>query len=189
MSTCLVVLLVFVALAIPVGGVVAATAIYGFRRYLLTARTAEAKNTLSAIARAALAAYEREAMDEQTLRPGASRGASHRLCGSAVPVPAAVPKAARYMPSSSPGADFHTGDASTGWMCLKFAMTEPFYYQYMYAKGSGSGKAGAPATGFEVSARGDLDGNGVTSFFARIGDVRGGQAVVSNELYIENEFE
>ncbi len=68
-------------------------------------------------------------------------------------------------------------------------MSQPFYYQYGYVTGVGSGKSGATANGFEASARGDLDGNGVFSFFARGADVRNGTVVVSTVLYIENENE
>jgi len=68
-------------------------------------------------------------------------------------------------------------------------MTTPMYYQYNYQTGAGTGKSGAGAKGFEATARGDLDGNGVTSLFARGADIRNGSIHVSNELYIENEFE
>ena len=55
--------------------------------------------------------------------------------------------------------------------------------------GAGSGKSGATASGFEASARGDLDGNGTYSLFARGADVRSGKVVVSSQIYVENEFE
>jgi type IV pilus assembly protein PilA len=186
MSTCLIVFLVLLGLSIPIGGVVAALAIYGVRKYVASAKTAEAKYTLNEIARLAVAAYERESTDDPVHPAGGSHAAGRHLCGSAVAVPAAVPKGVKYMPSS---ADFSTGDAHTGWTCLKFSINGPFYYQYRYDKGAGSGKSGASATGFEASARGDLDGNGVTSFFARSGDVRNGSVVLNTEIYIENEFE
>jgi type IV pilus assembly protein PilA len=186
MSTCLIVGLVLVALSIPIGGVLLALGVYGVRKYVASAKTIEAKNTISQIARLAAAAYERESMDDPVHPAAASHAAGRRLCGSAVAVPAAVPKGVKYMPSS---ADFSTGDAHTGWTCLKFSMNSPSYYQYMYEKGAGSGKSGASATGFEASARGDLDGNGVTSFFARSGDVKNGSVMLTTEIYIENEFE
>jgi type IV pilus assembly protein PilA len=178
MSTCLIVGIVVAVLAVPTIGVLATLAIYGVRRYIAAAKTAEAKNTVSAITRAGVAAYE---MD--TLVGGRT---VHRLCASAAPVPAMVPSAVKYQPSA---ADFLAGSASAGWPCLKFSMTQPFYYQYDYVTGAGSGKSGATASGFEASARGDLDGNGVTSLFARGADVRNGTVVLSTELYIENEFE
>jgi type IV pilus assembly protein PilA len=185
MSTCLIVAIVLAVLGVPVLGIMAALGIYGVRRYIATSKTAEAKNTIGAITRAAVAAYERERM-EATVPHGKSAGVARRLCASAIPVPAKVPAGMKYQPS--PG-DFATGSEDAGWTCLRFSMEQPFYYQYGYVTGAGSGKSGATANGFEASARGDLDGNGVTSFFARGADVRQGQVVVSTEIYIENEFE
>lgn len=174
-------LLVLLAISVPVLGIVGALAVYGMRKYLAAAKTAEAKNNINAIARNAVAAYERDTME------GSSAG--HRLCGSATPVPAAVPAGIKYSPSAAPGADFHSGTAVAGWTCLKFSIDQPMYYQYTYEKGAGSGKSGATASGFEVRARGDLDGNGVSSLFARGGDVRSGHVVLSSQVYVENEFE
>src|SRR6185437_10714829 len=177
MSTCLIVAIVIAVISVPVIGVMAALGIYGVRRYITTAKTAEAKNTIGAITRAAVAAYERENHDSP---PG------HHLCASAIPVPAKVPAGTKYMPSSAPGADFDTGNDEAGWKCLKFSMASPMYYQYSYVTGAGSGKSGATASGFEASARGDLDGNGTHSLFARGADVRSGKVVVSTQIYVEN---
>ena len=149
--------------------------------YIAASKTAEAKNTIGAIVRAGAAAYERQSMAGST--------PVHRLCDSAIAVPSVVPPNKKYQPSTAPGADFNTGSATAGWTCLKFAMESPFAYQYSYVTGAGSGKSGATATGFEASARGDLNGNGVTSVFARGVDVRNGSVVLNPELYIENEFE
>jgi type IV pilus assembly protein PilA len=178
LSGCAIAAIVALALGVLMVLVMIPLGLYGMRRYLAAAKTAEAKNTVSAISRAAVAAYERERMVGTTL--------VHRLCASATPVPAEVPPGRKYQPSSS---DFESGSADAGWKCLKFALNEPIYYQYLYVKGAGSGKTGADANGFEISARGDLDGNGVTSFFGRGGQVRNGAVVVSSEIYIENEFE
>jgi type IV pilus assembly protein PilA len=179
MSGCAIAAIVVAVVGIPVIGILASLAIYGVRHYLVAAKTAEAKNTVGAITRAAVAGYERDRM-------GKGPGAQHRLCASAIPVPAQVPAAKKYQPGSG---DFHTGSEDAGWTCLKFAMEQPFYYQYGYVTGVGSGQSGATVNGFEASARGDLNGDGVTSFFARGGDVRNGQVVVSTEMLILNEFE
>src|SRR4051812_12856337 len=109
-SGCLVALLVAVVIAVPMLGVMAALGIYGVRRYLAAAKTAEAKNTIGAISRAAVAAYERE-----VLVAGKS---GHRLCSSATPVPRAVPMAKKYVPSATAGEDFNGGSLTAGWTCL-----------------------------------------------------------------------
>lgn len=176
----IIILLVVVGLGVVGIGVFAALGIYGTRRYLASAKTSEAKNTIGAIARGAHASYERE---------GADPSAPHKLCASAVTVPAAVPAGTKYMPAA--GADFDTGDADTGWTCLRFSMTMPIYYQYSYHQGAGylAPSLGAGATGFEAAARGDLNGNGLTSLFAMAGRVSGGTLTVTPTLYIENELE
>ena len=149
------------------------------RGSLAAAKVAEAKSTIGAISRAAVAAYERETFPP----PG------HQLCKSSIRVPDVPPRGTKYTPKSADGADFNTGSDTTGWKSLKFALTEPIYYAYKYETGSGSGKSGATASGFEVAAQGDLNGNGVFSFFARGADVRNGNVVLSTEVYIENEYE
>lgn len=183
MSTCLIVVLVAAVLAVPALGVFAALGIYGVRRYIASSKTAEAKNTIGAISRAAVSAYEREALDEGQ--------ATHKLCKPALPVPARVPSARKYVPSSAAGADFNTGAADTGWKCLRFSMTMPMYYQYHYQQGGGwvTPEAAPGADGFEAAAVGDLDGNGVHSRFSRAGRVVGGSVVVSTSLFIDKEFE
>ncbi len=185
--------LVELMIVVAIIGVLAALAIYGVRRYLASSKTAEAKNTIGAISRAAVAAYERESYSNQLLPDGQqSTTFMHQLCKSAsTRVPGTPPPAKKYQPITADGADFNTGDAITSWKCLKFFMSEPIYYAYLYEQGTSSsaGASGATANGFEASAQGDLDGNGVYSFFARGADVRNGAVVVSTEMYVENEFE
>ena len=161
--------------------------IYGTRRYLLAAKTAEAKNSIGAISRAAVAAYEGEQLTLEN-------GVPHRFCDSATPVPASLTstKGKKYLPSSTPGADFNAGDAKTGWQCLRFSMTTPVYYRYQYHKGSGYlvPKAAPGPNGFEASAQGDLDANGILSTFTRTGTVSpSGEVVQSTTIYIDNEME
>src|SRR6185312_7680110 len=158
LSGCAIAAIVGGVLAVFFGIVVVFLALHGVNRYLATSKTAEAKNTIGGITRAAVAAYERER---------AGGGEAHRLCDSAVAVPSKVPSGTKYQPSGAPGADYQSGTAEAGWTCLKFAMTMPQSYQYGYVKGAGSGKSGATASGFEAQAHGDLDGNGTTSLFAR----------------------
>src|SRR5690349_9768677 len=91
-NTCLIVAIVLVVVSVPLIGVMAALGIYGMRRYLVAAKTAEAKNTVGAISRAAQAAYEREDL--------VGTSVVRRLCASATPVPSRVPAGTKYPPSS-----------------------------------------------------------------------------------------
>ena len=88
--------------------ILAVVAISGTRRYLASAKTSEARNGVSSIARAAQNAYEREAIAQDFLLENAGNMpvSSHRLCKSATPVPAIVPKGTKYMPNMT---DFETG--------------------------------------------------------------------------------
>ncbi len=180
-------LLVIFGLGIVFVGILLVLGIYGTSRYLAAAKTAEAKNSIGAISRAAVAAYESEQL-------GSDNRLTHRLCASARPVPASIAavKGMKYMPNSLPGTDFNSGDAQTGWQCLKFSMTLPVYYRYQYTKGSGYlVPSTAPGlNGFEASAQGDLDANGTLSTFARTGIVRPDETIVlSTTVYVENEME
>lgn len=184
--------LVELMIVVAIIGVLAALAIYGVNKYLASSKTAEAKNTIGEISRLATAAYERETYNNELLADGAnSATAMHVLCKSAAVVPVAVPKGTKYQPSTQDNADFNTGDNVTGWKCLKFEMTQPIYYQYTYMAGGGyiTPNSGATATGFEVGAQGDLNGNGVNSLFARGADVRNGQVVLGTTIYQQNESE
>ncbi len=103
-----VILGVIALVSIPILGIVATLAIYSVRRFNTAAKTAEAKNTVFAISRAAMAAYDRDG----------------KLCDSAGPVPATL-SAKKY--HSTP-TDWN------GFACLKFSMSEPQSYQYTYTR-------------------------------------------------------
>ena len=183
--------LVELMIVVAIIGVLAALAIYGVSKYLASAKTSEAKENVGAITRAAVAAFERETYENQMLPDGTnSVNATHNLCKSAVQVPAAVPKKNKYQPVLANNADFNTGDSTTGWKCLAFNVTQPIYYSYNYQTGTGSGKSGAGANGFEASAIGDLNGDNVTSLFARGADLgTNGDLKLSTTIFVENEAE
>jgi len=159
----LIVLLIVVPLFVAIGGVLVVLGVYGTRKYIANAKTAEARSTISVMARAATEAFE-------------SRGA---LCPSASsPVPASTPRAAKYQ--SSPADWSRDSAADAGFACLKFSMDAPQYYQYEYR---------ATATGFTVTAHGDLDGDGVVSTFEVEGRVTAGRVLVSPAIQETNPEE
>jgi type IV pilus assembly protein PilA len=192
--------LVELMIVVAIIGVLAALAIYGVRRYLASAKTAEAKNTIGAISSGAQASYERETADSQLVGEGASStAASHQLCDSSVAtVPDSVTKVQgkKYQADSAAGADYNAGSSTLGWPCLKFTMSSPQYYVYGYTKAGNkapSNPAAASATeSFEASAQGDLDGDGANySWFARTGTLTAGTKSIklSSQIYVLNEFD
>jgi type IV pilus assembly protein PilA len=195
--------LVELMIVVAIIGVLAALAIYGVRKYLTSAKTAEAKNNIGAIVRGAVAAYERETQANELLGDGsASTATIHQLCGTSSAVPAAAVANKKYQPNTNPTTgDFAAtagANSFTGWPCLRFSVDQPIAYQYGYGQGAApTGMAGGytygegqgDATGFEVVAVGDTDGNTVFAHFVRGARVRNATVVVSTELFIQNEFE
>jgi len=144
-------------------GVLVVLGIHGTRKYIANAKMAEARSVVGQISRDAVAAFE-------------SRGA---LCPSASsPVPAAPPRAAKYQSSASDWDADRASDA--GFACLKFSMATPQYYQYDYRS--------TPA-GFLVTARGDLDGDGVASRFEVEGRIQDGRLIVAPAIRETNPEE
>ena len=184
--------LVELMIVVAIIGVLAALAIIGVRNYLASAKTAEAKDKIGAIVRAATGAYERETYSNELLADGAtSATAMHVLCTSATAAPGSIPKGTKIQPNTQAGKDFQAGSSTAGWPCLKFTISDPVYYQFNYVQGSGYSTISSvsTATGFEAFAQGDLDGNGTNSTFSRSGDIRNGQVVLSTQVGVLNEFE
>src|SRR5262249_23716463 len=62
--------LVELMIVVAIIGVLAALAIYGVNKYLASAKTSEAKNSVGAISRGASASFERESAKAELLIPG-----------------------------------------------------------------------------------------------------------------------
>ncbi len=146
-------------------GVTVGLAIYGVRKYLASTKIAEAKATMRAIGRAAVA---RHAKDK-------------RLCKSSIAVPTAVPSGTRYAST----ADEWTGTNVTGWTCLGFSLNDVLRYRFRYV-GPGDTSVvtneAVPKNAIEIVAEGDLDGDGLNSVF-----VLGGR-VIAGKLKLDDEF-
>src|SRR5262249_20835335 len=130
--------LVFALSAVPVLGICAVLAIYGVRRYILNAKTAEAREELTRIGRAAVNVYAQ----------------THRICPSASrPVPAnpAAISGRKYQSNASewyqdgslgpnlvlrgpvdPTTFRQQTGFGAGFACLGFEMHRVQYFQYDY---------------------------------------------------------
>jgi type IV pilus assembly protein PilA len=182
--------LIELMIVVAIVGILAVLAIYGVRKYLANAKTAEARNSIGQIAKDAAAHYEQESMSGSILPMGSSAALSRALCPTE-PTSAGIPaigSVAGKKYQSSP-ADWNAGAAggsNLGFACLHFVMDQPQYYSYMYTA-SGSSN---PGDSFVAIANGDLNGDGVLSTFSLAGAINGSYALnVAPNMNVVNEEE
>jgi type IV pilus assembly protein PilA len=149
--------LIELMIVVAIVGILAVLAIYGVRKYIANAKTAEARNSLGAISMGAATAYDKETAPAGVLGLGSSAAFSHSLCQSeAAFVPAGNPPQGKKYQSTY--ADWQAGaPTNVGFACIKFAMDQPQYYQYGYTSDSTGTTSGTVFTG---TAKGDLNGDG-----------------------------
>lgn len=189
--------LIELMIVIAIIGALAALAVYGVNRYLHSAKTAEAKELMSGVGQGC--SLRNEAVKSELIM---GQGMSVApidffwcpFCppGNVCIAPAAVPPGTKYQPGNTGGADF---DACC-WKCIQFSVDQPMHYQVGYnVGGSYLGPAfGAPdpgASGMEVFARGDLDGDGATSLFtlAYVRDPATGDLRKATQIFAHDELE
>jgi type IV pilus assembly protein PilA len=191
--------LVELMIVVAIIGVLAALAVYGVRRYLASSKTAEAKQGVGAISRAAQQSFERESAPAEELADGGnSTVSSHALCKTSMTnalIPGTVPQGTKYQPKTGAGLDFDADSTDTGWKCLRFGITQPHYYQYGYSAdkaASGSKNSASPcsvAPCYEAIAIGDLNADNTQSQFSQTGKVTNGELKKATQLFILNEYD
>jgi type IV pilus assembly protein PilA len=162
--------LVELMIVVAIVGVLAALAIYGVRKYIANAKTAEARNALGQMGKDASSAYAREGMLADVVKPGFAADVSNKLCAAASKtVPDAAGKIQGKKYQSAPAE--WSADAATqhkGFACLKFSMNDPQYYMYDYQSNGLGDENGF----FEAIAQGDLNGDGNLSKFTLRGEIQ-----------------
>lgn len=181
--------LVELMIVVAIIGVLAALAIYGVSKYLGASKSVEAKNSLGAIAKGNISAYNNEGMNAAILADGSAAGLSNKICDkAAAKVPAAVPKGEKIQTAATDwrvAADQGDGTVrSKGFPCLKFQIDTPQYYQYDYTT-----TVDATTGTFTAYANGDVNGNGIESQFNIGGAVRDGRLVLTPAIGEKNPEE
>jgi type IV pilus assembly protein PilA len=166
--------LIELMIVVAIVGILAVLAVVGVRRYLANAKSTEARNALGAIGKGAAMALEREATSTSVLAAGSSGIVSRRLCLSAttaVPESLVNVQGKKYQSNNAIGNDFHADDGAihTGFACIRFEISNPQAYQYNYSSDSNGSTMG---TLIAATARGDLNGDGITSAFTLAGSIQ-----------------
>ena len=165
--------LVELMIVVAIIGILAVLAIYGVRKYIANAKTAEARNSVGKIQKDALSAFEREKLaSAAVLSEGGTTNTVRAMCKTAtnmVPTAAGSIKALKYQSAKS---EWEVGDAVTGWKCLKFEMNSPQYFMYSYKT---TAELAANGGEFTATANGDLNGDGVPSTFNATGKIQNGR--------------
>jgi len=159
--------LVELMIVVAIIGVLAALAIYGVRKYLTNAKTAEARTALGRLAKDAQSAYEKETLSQAIVPINTTANISRALCPPAAATVPAAKLAIQNAKYQSHPSEWRDG---AGWECLKFTMSDPQYFMYGYTS---VGTAGAIGDIFTGTAQGDLDGVGVLSTFTFGGEIQG----------------
>jgi type IV pilus assembly protein PilA len=163
--------LIELMIVVAIVGILAVLAIYGVRKYLANAKTAEARNSLGQMAKDQAAEYEKESMQTTVLAAGSTAALSRQLCASDPSGATGVPGTGKVAGAKyqSIATDWNQGAAAappSGFACLKFTMDSPQYYSYSFL-GSGAGTGS-----FLAAANGDLNGDTVLSTFSITGSIQ-----------------
>jgi len=202
-----------------------AVATSGVRNHFAHAKSAEAIQSVGGIGRAVAAAHASWTEPADVKQTGSTSSSSSSdsgkgkgegqgpgggatvtfgakgLCGDAPAVPASMNsvKNRKYQPDNSPGRDYQTGNASTGWRCLGFRHDQAQHYQVAYKLGGppisvrlphgGTPPGLATASRWSAYARGDVDGDGVFSWFILQGYIKNDEIMMAAGISIQDQTE
>jgi len=195
-------------IVIAIIGILAGLATYGVGRYVAHSKSAEALSNIGGIARAIHATAARETMaadmlaaDDSSADFGGGAWAVPGLCDTAQNVPKKLKliQGKKYQPNPGAGQDYETGNQTTGWRCLRFAISSPQLYQYHYKTGAPPISIPQPRNGrpkgvkqkqaWSAAAQGDLDGDGQTSWFVLLGYIQDDRQIIQATTVYEEDSE
>lgn len=174
--------LVELMIVVAIVGVLAVLAVYGVRKYIANAKTAEAKNSLGQIGKDAVTAYEGERMAAKVMDVATSTSVVRRTCGDSsatIPDDIGKVKGQKYQSNKADWSNSTDVQKNAGFPCLKFEITAPQYYMYNY---KGGGSTGVTTGAISATANGDLNGDGTASTFIMNGKVQESRLTVAPAL-------
>jgi len=164
--------LVELMIVVAIVGILAVLAIYGVRKYIANAKTAEAKNSIGQMSKDAVAAFEGERMQATILLTGTAATTIRQMCaGTALTVPRTIASIAgqKYQSSKGDWSDGTDVQNNAGFPCLRFEMTAPQYFMYTYAT---TAPLNANDGVFTAMANGNLNGDSQISTFRTFGKIQ-----------------
>ena len=171
-------------LVVGIVGVLAALALYGVRKYLLNAKTTEARNGVGQMAKDAKGAFERESMASGVMRGGATTRVVNNLCADAAhPVPENITSVQNAKYQSRP--DDWTAGPPRPWASCACGFRSAIRSITCTTTRGPRARAGRSSR----AAYGDLDADGVTSSFTLSGRVTSGVVFVSPNFGEQNPEE
>jgi type IV pilus assembly protein PilA len=173
--------LVELMIVVAIVGVLAVLAVYGVRKYIANAKTAEAKNSLGQIGKDAVTAFEGERMSNTVLAESGTTSIIRQMCptgaaGAGIPSTITNIGGKKYQSSKADWSNASDVSTNAGFPCLKFEMTAPQYYQYAYTA------AGTSTGSFSSTAMGDLNGDATYSTFTILGSVQSGRLTLGPSI-------
>jgi len=142
--------LIEMMIAVAIIGILASVAIPSYIRYTRRAMSVEAPMNIRRMYDGAVAYYVGEHADL------VGRIANQQFPGSVGPTPSAIPAGVKYQPTTT---DWDHPE----WHALDFSVMDPLRYSYTFS----SSGVGLAARG-DMIAQGDLDGDGIPSYYHRV---------------------
>jgi type IV pilus assembly protein PilA len=165
--------LVELMIVVAIVGILAALAIYGVRKYMANAKTAEARNGIGQMGKDAITAYFKEGMEATIVALTKSTSVVNKICDGAgiKGVPGELTKDSGKAHASVAAKKYQSSPSDwETWDCLHWSMNDPQYYVYDYL--SSTGDLSADGATFQCLAAGDLDGDSEGSQFSILGAIQ-----------------